>query len=201
MRIDIKKISGVVIGSAILALGISLALLSGHGGDAVSVFNQGVSNTLGITIGMATILFHALFLIPVILVEKKHLGIGSILSPIVCAIIIDAITLHITIPVDGIGSILLVLIGVVLAGIGLALYSHADAGKACYDAFTLAVVEKHRLPLWVFKSTCDLTLGVIGFLLGGVIGWGPVLAILMVGPILQATLKLLNRQAIVNDIV
>lgn len=191
----ISKVVKVVIGSVILGFGISLAVLSGHGGDAISVFSQGLGKCLNISIGNASILFYIVFLIPAYLIDKHELGLGTILSPLCSAISLDLFLGILNIQVNGAMSVIVLLIGITCIGIGLGIYVSADVGCSSYDVIILGISKKFKAPLWLSKSASDMILCFVCYLLGGVVGLGPILGILFIGIVLDATLKIVKKRA------
>lgn len=189
----INKVVKVIIGSIILGFGISLAVLSGYGGDAISVFSQGLGKCLNISIGNASILFYVVFLIPAYLIDKQELGIGTILSPLCSAISLDLFLEFLNIQVSGMLSVVVLLVGITCIGIGLGIYVSADVGRSSYDVIILGISKKFKVPLWLSKSASDMILCFIGYLLGGTVGLGPILGIVFIGIVLDITLKAFKK--------
>lgn len=189
----INRVVKVIIGSVLLGFGISLAVLSGHGGDSISVFSQGLGKCLNISIGNASILFYIVFLFPAYLIDKHELGIGTILSPLVSALSLDLFLEILNIQVTGVISVIVLLIGIICIGIGLGIYVSADVGRSSYDVIVLGVSKQFKVSLWLSKSVSDMILCFVGYLLGGTVGLGPILGILFIGIVLDTTLKIVKR--------
>lgn len=189
----IQKVIRIIIGSVILGTGIAIAILTGFGGDAISVFSEGLGKSLGITIGAATLVYYGIFCIPIIFLDKKQLGIGTIVSPVISAIVMDMILLHVSLSYSPVVKILLLVIGITMIGIGLGIYVSANLGRSSYDAFVVYISENYKSSIGLIKSLGDLLLCVVGFILGGTLGIGPILAIVMIGPVLQQTLNIINK--------
>ena len=191
----LNKLIKIVVGSTILGFGIAIAIISTHGGDSISVFTQGVANTFHLSIGDATLLFYIVLVIPASVVDKKQLQVGTILSPLISSITLDFFLS--VIPYgrfQGIITYILMFVGIVCIGIGLGIYVSANGGRSSYDALVIYVSEKLKCPLWVCKNCGDFILCVLGYFLGGQIGWGPVVGFLLIGPTLQKTLTILTRK-------
>jgi uncharacterized membrane protein YczE len=190
---QIIRILYLVIGSSILGCGLALVIASGSGGDAISVCSQGIGKVLHISIGSASILYYGFFCIPVIILTKERLGIGTVVSPIISAIILDFLLPYFSSQSVWVNTCYM-LLGLLIIGIGLGMYVYADLGCSSYDGCILYISEKKNIPLAIIKATGDMLLCGIGYLLGGTMGIGPVLAIIIIGPVLQKTLTILNRQ-------
>ncbi|MDF9824958.1 putative membrane protein YczE [Breznakia sp. PF5-3] len=190
----LKKVLFLSMGAIILGIGIGLAIVSGHGGDAISVFSEGLSETFKVTIGTASIGFYILFMIPMLVIDRKQFGIGTIVSPFICAITLDLFLTYVSFEMTTIETVLCMAIGIVLIGIGIGIYVSVELGRSSYDAIILAISKKLGKPLWIIKSSGDLILCIFGYMLGGTLGLGPVCAVIFIGPILEMTLKFIDSK-------
>ncbi|OCN05495.1 hypothetical protein A4S06_08570 [Erysipelotrichaceae bacterium MTC7] len=189
-----KKVLFLSTGAIILGVGIGLAIVSGHGGDAISVFSEGISKTFEISIGVASMVFYVLFMIPMLVIDRKQFGIGTILSPIICAITLDLFLTFVSLKMTTVEAIFCLLMGIVLIGVGIGIYISVGLGRSSYDAIILSIGNKLEKPLWIVKGSADLMLCIFGTLLGGTIGLGPVCAVIFIGPVLELTLKLIDSK-------
>jgi uncharacterized membrane protein YczE len=82
-------------------------------------------------------------------------------------------------------------LGLVLVGIGVAITIQAELGVAPYDVLTTGLVALTDIPIGIAAMLLPLAFVVLGVLIGGRPGPGTVLAVLLVGPILGATLDVL----------
>jgi uncharacterized membrane protein YczE len=82
-------------------------------------------------------------------------------------------------------------LGLVLVGSGVAVTIRAEVGVAPYDVLTTGLVALSGIPIGIAAMLLPLAFVIVGVLIGGRPGPGTVLAVLLVGPILGATLDLL----------
>lgn len=193
------KLLIVLLGSFLTGAGVPVMLSSNLGADTLSCMIQGGVNHLGITFGTLSILFNVFLLIIVLVVDRSRIGVGSILSIVTIGVTVDAIT-PLFPDLSGLGlplRFVLMLVGVVLIGIGVGSYAAADFGTAPLDALVLILTHKTKLPLGVVRMFFDVTMTVLGFLLGGPVGVGTVVTVLLLGPIMnlffRVTEKILKR--------
>ena len=167
---------------------------SGLGVDAFSVFCGGLSRLLHISFGLA-LQISCVFLIAVILlVDRRLLGIGTVMHALLMGIFIDAITRlgliqSSTTPLQ---SIFYVGIGVLLVGFGLAVYIKAGLGSGALDATMFLLHKKLRIELRWIKIGLDFFLACLGYLLGGALGITTLITVLLTGPIIQRSMWLID---------
>lgn len=191
-----KRFFLLLIALFIMALGGSLFLKSGIGGDSVLVFNQGFANLLNVSIGLATIIFSLSFFIIVLLVDYRKIGIGSAVVVFLLGPLIDGFTYLIRFisPPDHLFfQIVLSIVACIVAGFGIGLYLFADCGLSPVDALFMIVVNKTKWKLKYVKIGFDLILFIIGVLLGGVFGIGSIVSVFLMGPILEYSMNLYRK--------
>ncbi len=69
--------------------------------------------------------------------------------------------------------------------IGIATYIGADLGVGAIDLVSEIISNKLKLSYRVIRVVCDITFVVVGYLLGGTVGVGTVVAAFMIGPAVQ----------------
>ncbi|MDH6366099.1 MULTISPECIES: hypothetical protein [unclassified Breznakia] len=189
-----RRIIRMIVGSIILGFGIALAICSTQGGDAISVFSEGVSILIGTSIGNATVLFYFIWIPLAFIFYREQLGIGTIASPVIASITLDATILYGWQTLYALPHLVAMGLGIVCIGIGLGVYVSANMGRSSYDAIIGGLSNKLGIPIWLSKSGCDVILCVIGFLLGGTVGLGPISGIICIGPVLQFTLQTITKK-------
>lgn len=85
-------------------------------------------------------------------------------------------------------------VGLVLVAVGVAITIRAEVGVAPYDVLTTGLVDLTGIPIGIAAMVLALAFVLIGTLLGGRPGPGTVLAVLLVGPILDLALDALPTQ-------
>ncbi len=176
-----------------LLFGGSLALLvrSRLGLDPWDVFHQGLAIRSGIPIGTVTILVGAVVLLLWIPLGQRP-GIGTIANVILVGLALDATLAMIP------GSHRLVrwaflVAGIVLNGIATGAYIGAALGPGPRDGLMVGIASRGH-SLRVVRTAIELTVLVIGWLLGGTVGIGTVLFAVTIGPIVHVTLPALTRR-------
>lgn len=170
--------------------GIAMATMvrAGLGLDPWDVFHYGVAEHLGLDLGTTVILVS----IPVLLLWiplRQWPGLGTICNAIWIGIATNislAIipTLH-ALPV----RIVMLPIAVVLNAIGGALYIGSQLGPGPRDGLMTGLHLRTGLSLRLVRTSLELTVLVVGWFLGGVVGVGTLLYAVSIGPLVQFFLR------------
>ncbi|GIP61082.1 YitT family protein [Paenibacillus sp. FSL W8-0186] len=189
----LSKMVSITFGLMILAMGVVMYLKSGLGVDSFTVFCEGLSKTLGVSIGSALQIFLMLLVLVVFFIDRSRLGIGTIMHALLVGFFIDLLLrLNIPSPQNIIISFIVLLMGILCVGSGLAIYIRAGMGAGAVDAIMMIVYKKLNINLKWAKLGIDSVLAGTGFLMGGSLGIGTVLGVLLTGTIVETILKLLN---------
>ena len=78
--------------------------------------------------------------------------------------------------------------GVVICGLATAMYIGAQLGRGPRDGLMTGLARRTGLSLRLVRTLLEITVVVIGLLLGGVAGLGTVLYALAIGPLTQLML-------------
>ena len=172
--------------AGLILYGVSLALQirAGLGLDPWDVFHQGISDKTGLSFGTIVIITGALVLLAWIPLRQKP-GIGTVSNVFVLGIVVD-ITLAVLGDVHGFGyQLALLTTGVVLNAIAGAAYIGAGLGPGPRDGLMTGLVRTTGRGVGVIRTSIELSVLAVGFLLGGTVGLGTVVYALSIGPLLQ----------------
>lgn len=182
-------------GFALFALGISLMINAGLGLDPWSAFHMGLSLALPITYGMASAGAGLILLGAGVHFFGQKLDWGTVLNMFLIGFMVDLIRPFLP-PLDS--AALAVRWAVFLAGIGLGglatgMYISSGWGAGPRDGFVLAVAGKSGLSVRVIRTGIELSVLAAGALLGARVGWGTLAFALLIGPSMQASLRLFRQ--------
>lgn len=177
--------------------GAYLTMRADIGASPWDVFNLGISGTVGILYGTASIMVSVTILVIDILM-KEPVGIAMFIDSVVVGKSVDFFNYIDLVPTPKtlFGSILLLTAGLFVIGYTQCFYMKAALG--CGPRDTLLVGLKRRLPKISIGVVSIFMLSVvtlIGFLLGGPVGIGTILCALCAGPIMQLGFKTLGFDA------
>jgi uncharacterized membrane protein YczE len=175
--------------AGLILYGVSLALQirAGLGLDPWDVFHQGISDKTGLSFGTIVIITGALVLLAWIPLRQKP-GIGTVSNVFVLGIVVD-ITLSLLGDVHGLGyQLALLTTGVVLNAVAGAAYIGAGLGPGPRDGLMTGLVRTTGRGVGVIRTSIEVSVLSIGFVLGGTVGLGTVVYALSIGPLLHVLL-------------
>ena len=183
----------IQIGFMLYGLALSMIVRANLGTSTWLVLEVALANILGIKIGTMSVYMGFMVLI-IALALRERVGwgtLGNILSigpwiNLFLAIIpvIDHLVLQIGV----------FLLAVLIQGIASAIYIGVDAGAGPRDSLMLAVNRKFGVSVRVARSSIEIIVVTIGWLLGGPAGWGTLAFALLIGPSVQWAFKVFNVQ-------
>ncbi|WP_155594037.1 YczE/YyaS/YitT family protein [Lysinibacillus cavernae] len=178
-----------ITGIIVLSFGITLTIKGQlFGVGSWDVLHIGLTKTLGLTIGMWSIILGLTILAFDMLITKKFPLPGTFIDMFLAGIFIDIFNYWLP-EIDGFWMQLVsYLTGLVLLGWGCGMYMVANLGIGPRDTLMLMMVHKLGWSVTRSRTTMEVTVAVIGFLLGGPIGIGTVIMAFGLGPIVQFAL-------------
>jgi uncharacterized membrane protein YczE len=171
--------------SGLILFGLSLAVFvqAGLGVDPWTVFQQGLAEKTGLSLGTATIVTSLAVLATWVPLGERP-GVGTIANALVVGPVID---LGLTF-VPGAEGLALQLAFAVVAIVGTAiatgLYVGAGWGPGPRDGL-MTGLHKRGVPIAVARTGIEATVLVVGWLLGGTVGVATVLFALSIGPLVR----------------
>ena len=177
------------IGAAIVGIGVGICITTELVADALGALWEGLATRLPISVGQASLVVTVVCVIMVLLINPRHLGLGTLLNPLVTSLTTDFIILRIPTSDNPVVKMILLVIGILLIAIGSGIAAAANRSKEGYIALNLALGEKFSGDIAQTRFLMDLICFVGGMILGGKIMIGPVIGILMIGFVFKQTLR------------
>jgi len=182
----------LISGLWIFGTGEAILIDAGIGVSPWTVLAQGISKQVEMTVGMATFVvsFLVLFLwIPL----RETPGIGTILNAILIAMSIDVMRPFIPDQTDIMPQIIQASIGIILVGVGSALYLTANLGPGPRDGWMTGVQKKTNWPIGRVRVGIEIIVLSIGIALGGIFGLGTVMFAIGIGPAISMFLGITSN--------
>lgn len=178
-----------ILGLIVLALGISLTIKEKVLGIGPwDVFHYGLYKQLGLTIGTWSILAGVIIILATWLGTKTPPKIGAIVNMLLLGIFIDLFNALLPTPETFFVQLIFFAAGVFILGFGISLYVSANLGAGPRDSLMLLIVEKTGWSIAYVRNGMEITVFILGWLLGGPVGIGTIFIALFLGKIIQATL-------------
>ena len=173
--------------AGLVLYGVSMAFMveSSLGLNPWDVFHQGVSKATGVSFGWVVLLTG----VPVLLLWiplRQRPGFGTIANLVVIGFVADG-ALAVLSPGTSIAMrITYLVVGIALNGVATAMYIGARFGPGPRDGLMTGIVRRWpRLSIRLVRTSIEVLVLAIGFLLGGTIGFGTVAYALGIGPLVQ----------------
>ncbi|MGQ7830780.1 membrane protein YczE [Altererythrobacter sp. Z27] len=183
----IRRLIQLFLGLALYGLSIGFVIRSGLGGNPWDVFHQGVSDHSGVSIGTVIILTGAAVLLLWVPLRQRP-GIGTISNVFMIGIFAD-FGLWLLPQASSISWAWVMLItGILLNGIAGGAYIGAGLGPGPRDGLMTGLVKRTGGSVRLIRTSIELLVLAIGWMLGGTAGVGTVIYALAIGPIVHRTL-------------
>ena len=181
----------LIVGLFLYGFTMAMMVESTLGLDPWDVFHEGLAKQVPLTFGQVVIVTGAVVLL--LWIPLKQLpGVGTILNVIVIGLAADFGIAVIDQP-DNIWLRGLLLVGGVAGnGFAGALYIGAQLGPGPRDGLWLGLVRRTGHSVRVWRTTIEVAVLAMGFVLGGTVGVGTVLYAVTIGHIVQFFLPLVD---------
>lgn len=187
-----SRVAILFLGLAIFGLGDSLLIQGGIGNAPWTVFAEGLTYKTGMSIGFATFLISVAVLLLWIPLKEKP-GFGTLANIVLIATFIELGTHIFPSQQSIVMGILYDLIGIALVGIGSALYITCGLGPGPRDGAMTGLHYRTGIRVGRVRMSIELTVLMIGFLMGGTVGVGTALFALLIGQSVAISLGVIAR--------
>ena len=179
------------VGLWIFGTGDAVIVAAGVGNTPWTVLAEGIALMTDRTIGQATFFVSVAVLLLWIPLREKP-GIGTILNAILIAVAIEHMLPILPTPEGGFESLLQVMGGIALVGIGSGIYLTANLGPGPRDGWMTGMHRVSGYPIGNVRAAIEITVVVIGWSLGGTVGIGTVIFAVMIGPTVAVCLNVVG---------
>ena len=189
MEKKMKKIIVLICGIIVLAFGTSICNYTGLGIDPFNAFCRGSSDLIGLSLGNVTLIAQLSIAIIVFCLDRKLIGIGTILPMIGFGyilqffnwLLLQFIVFLLPIPV----KFVLFFIGMLFITLGMSIYMSTELGMVPYDCVSFVISKKTGKNPFMLRVGLDISVAVIALLLHGPISVGTILIAFGIGPLLN----------------
>lgn len=202
-----KEFLVIQLGFAIFGFAIATMIQANLGTSAWAVLEVALSKIVGITPGTVTVLMGFVVLSGALIMREK-IGWGTLANILSVGPWIDLGLWTIPSVQDNLLlQIPMLLVAIGAMGLASAIYIGVDAGAGPRDSLMLAIRRTTGVSIRVARAIIEVTVVLVGWLLGGPAGIGTVVFAVLIGPSVQTGFKLLKvephkplePQALVED--
>lgn len=195
----LRRLVQLYVGLGLYGLSTAMFIRSDLGVDPWDVFHLGVAIQLGMSIGTVIILTGAavlLFWVPL----RQWPGLGTISNVICIGLAADATMALIpeltSLPL----RIALLVAGIVVNAIATGMYIGAGFGPGPRDGLMTGIHARLGWSIRSVRTSIEVSVLLIGIMLGGSFGVGTVLYALTIGPLIQICLPWFRQKPLVQKI-
>ncbi len=182
-----RRLPQLIVGLVLYGVSLAMMVRGTLGLAPWDVLHSGFVRHVPMSLGQAVVLFSFLVLLLWIPLREKP-GIGTIANAVIVGMAADA-ALAVLVEPDALWLRLVLLVaGVALNALATALYIGSQFGRGPRDGLMTGLSRRTGLSLRLVRTVLEVTVVVIGLLLGGVLGVGTVLYALAIGPLAQLML-------------
>jgi uncharacterized membrane protein YczE len=178
-----QRLGRCIFGLALFAIGISLQMNANIGAPPWDVFHQGVAKQTEISVGKIIVMTGFILLLLWIPLKQKP-GLGTILNALEIGLVADLALAIIPEPKNIFVRVIMASLGIVIVAIGTGFYIASALGPGPRDGL-MTGLAKRGIPIRIGRTAIEVTVLVVGLLLGGQVGVATFAFALGVGPLVH----------------
>lgn len=182
----------VMLGTLLMAIGVNLFIISGQGVDPLSTLLDGITQHVPVTLGSMISIFNASVLVIIFFVDRRHIGLGSFINGIFTGVFSNMLMEPMQV-VNGLPTIVIVLLGTLIFSLGIAVYMNAMLGLGTIEATMLILTSRTGIPATRIRTAMDVSFIVGGILLGATFGYGSIISALFNGKLIGIFTNFINK--------
>lgn len=184
-----RRIIQLFVGLTLFGISVALMIIGNLGVAPWDALHVGLTMHLPISFGWVFILT-SFFVLLIWIPMREIPGIGTIANAIVIGVVADITLQLVGTPDTILQRLIFTLGGILLCGLGSAIYIGAQLGRGPRDGLMTGLNRVTGLPLWFVRTALELTVLITGLILGGMglLGIGTILFALFIGPLTQLML-------------
>ncbi len=182
-----RRLAQLYAGLVLYGLSMALLVRSGLGVMPWDVLHQGLARQLGWSLGVVTIVVGALVLLAWIPLRERP-GLGTVSNVVVIGLALDAALAVLPEPASLPLRIALVPTGILLNAVATAAYIGVHLGPGPRDGLMTGLVRRTGRSVRLVRTSIEVAVVALGWLLGGTLGVATVLYALAIGPLVHVLL-------------
>lgn len=184
-----RRLVQLYVGLVLYGASMALQIRASLGLDPWDVFHQGLTRHLGLSFGVITMIVGAAVLLLWIPLRQRP-GLGTVSNVFVIGLAVDG-TLALLPALHGLPLRIAVLVaGIVCNGVASGMYIGARFGPGPRDGLMTGFCRRTGRSVRLVRTMIEVTVLLLGLLMGGSVGIGTVAYAVAIGPLVQLFLPL-----------
>jgi uncharacterized protein len=192
----------VLISVILTGIGVAIFIECGLGSDTLTVLLEGIHKSFNISLGTASRVSNCILLLLAVLVSRKEIGLTTVVFTLTVGYAIDFVYPYIqslAIPTyPFIMKIVMIFIAQLCFAVCYAILIKYRKGMHSIDAVIYFFVNNFHLPYIEGRIMMDVIFTLSGWMLGGVVGIGTIIACCTTGFMVDSFLKVLRYKKSYN---
>jgi len=182
----------LILGLILFGLGETLLITANAGVSPWTVLAQGISIRTEYSIGLTTF-FVSIGVLCLWIPLRQKPGIGTILNTIIVSVVMDVSLPFLPAPETILLQTLQIISAVVIVGLGSGFYLIANLGPGSRDGMMTGLQRITNKPISLIRAIIEISVVIVGWYLGGVVGIGTIVFALTIGPFVSSGLFSVSR--------
>lgn len=166
------------------------------------VFHAGLANVLGLQIGNVTIWVGVVIGL-IVMLSGERIGLGTVSNMVLVGLFMNMLLKSTLIKEQSsfLPGILQLVVGLFVISLASFFYISSGFGAGPRDSLMVFLSRKSGLSVGVCRGAIELSVTIVGFLMGGMLGWGTLLSAFLIGFCIQLTFRVLrfDPKTVVHD--
>ncbi|MBU3217742.1 hypothetical protein KPL54_21895 [Clostridium estertheticum] len=187
----VKLFIKLFLGLFLYAVGEVMTINANLGLAPWDVFHQGLAKTFCITIGQATIIISIVIVILNSILGER-IGWGTLSNMLLIGFFMDFLMKNHLIPVFNniLIRIIMMMFGMLVLGIASLIYLGVGLGSGPRDGLMIVLTKKTKKSVRIVRTFIEVSVLIIGVMIGGSIGIGTVIMACLIGFFVQLIFKI-----------
>jgi len=182
-----RRVVQLIVGLVIYGISMAMMIQANLGLDPWDVLHQGLAPRLGLSFGWTVNLLGVIVLL-LWLPLRQRPGVGTVLNILIIGTMTDLGLAVIPHPETIAARLVLLCAGVLLNGLAGGAYIGAGLGPGPRDGLMTGFCRRTGLPVNIVRTVIELTVLIVGWALGGTVGFGTVIYAVSIGWIVHHSL-------------
>lgn len=193
-----RRIGQLLVGLFLYGFGIALMVRGAIGVPPWDVLSQGISLRTGLPFGLVTNIIGAAVLLLWIPIRQKP-GIGTVVNVLLIGPSAQFGLWVLPITDALLPRVLMFALGLAVVAVATGLYIGARMGPGPRDGLMTGIHRRYGWKLWIARTTVEVSVLIVGWVLGGNVGIGTLAFALLIGPMVNVTIPWLMVPAAVRE--